>query len=315
MWQNQGLLFDADAQGAWSATWSFAQSPQAIETAGERRIYFTARRRDTHGEWISQPFFVPLSSDPFRTVGPPIGPLLDLGPPGAFDEHGIFPFSPVRVNGEMWAYTTGWQRRFSVPVDTGIGLAVSEAGSSFVRRGVGPVLTRSLHEPFLVCDGFVRHFGGRFLMWYSFGTEWLSSKSDAEPQRIYKIGVAESDDGFIWKPCQGVRALADRRGPHECQALPSVIEMEGRLIMAYCYRDAFDFRVNPDAAYQIGFAESLDGLNWELLVGDEWVVPRAEFDSDMQAYPGLFEASGSLFLFYNGNGFGRRGFGYARWMT
>lgn len=151
-------------------------------------------------------------------------------------------------------------------------------------------------------------------MWYSFGTQWLSPNADAEPQRVYKIGVAESEDGVNWEPCQGTQALADRRGPFECQALPSVVELDGRLLMAYCYRDAFGFRTSPDAAYRIGFAESLDGREWDLLVGDEWIVPRAEFDSEMQAYPGLLKTSGSLILFYNGNDFGRRGFGYARWM-
>lgn len=317
MWENRGLVFDAADQGEWSTTWSFAQSPQALEVSGEGRMYFTSRRRDESGQWTSQPFFVPwihsldLTSLDF---GRPVGPLLELGSPGAFDEHGIFPFSPVILNGQVFAYTTGWQRRVSVPVETAIGLAVSDSGMAFQRYGVGPVLTRSLNEPFLVCDGYVRQFRGKLLMWYSFGTQWLAPDSETEPQRVYKIGVAESDDGVAWEPCQGIQALPDRRGPHECQALPSVVEYRNRLIMAYCFRDALGFRSSRLASYRIGFAESHDGRNWSLLTGDDWVVPRDAFDEGMQAYPGLFSTADSLLLFYNGNAFGREGFGYARWI-
>lgn len=314
MWRNEGLLFDTRSQGAWSKTWLYAQAPQALEFAGSRRIYFTARRRDQSGQWVSQPFFVPVIGQNSGFLGAPSAPLLGLGETGCFDEHGIFPFSPVLVDDEVWAFTTGWQRRISVPVETGIGLTVSSDGSSFRRHGLGPVLTRSANEPFLVCDGFVRRVGEYFLMWYSFGTAWLSSDSETEPQRVYKIGVAKSTDGVAWHPSGGQQAIPDRRGPLECQALPSVVVLGDRLIMAYCFRDAIGFRSNPDRSYRIGFAESLDGLSWSLLDQSDWEVPRADFDSQMQAYPGLFQDGESLLLLYNGNDFGRDGFGVARWV-
>lgn len=317
MWENRGLAFDATKQGEWSKSWSFAQSPQALEVGGERRVYFTSRQRDATGQWTSLPFFVRWQNSLDLThpeFGQPVGPLLDLGASGAFDEHGIFPFSPLLLEGQLFAYTTGWQRRVSVPVETAIGLAVSDSSGDFRRHGVGPVLTRSMHEPFLVCDAYVRQLHGKLMMWYSFGTQWLDPGPGGEPQRVYKIGVAESGDGVSWVPSQGIQAVPDRRGPLECQALPSVVEYGNRLIMAYCFRDAFDFRSNRLASYRIGFAESLDGRDWSLLTGEDWVVPRASFDGGMQAYPGLFATGASLLLFYNGNEFGREGFGYARWV-
>jgi len=36
-----------------------------------------------------------------------------------------------------------------------------------------------------------------------------------------------------------------------------------------------------------------------------------EWDSDMQCYPHVFECDGKVFLLYNGNEFGRYGFGLA----
>ena len=36
-----------------------------------------------------------------------------------------------------------------------------------------------------------------------------------------------------------------------------------------------------------------------------------EWDSEMQAYPAVFDRGGRRYLLYNGNGYGRSGVGYA----
>jgi predicted GH43/DUF377 family glycosyl hydrolase len=232
---------------------------------------------------------------------------------GCFDEHGIFPFSVVPVGGEIWAYTTGWSRRRSVPVETGIGLAVShDGGLTFERHGAGPVLSSSLYEPFLVCDGFVRQIDGRWLMWYLFGTDWASEASTGDVERTYKIGVATSADGIVWIPSGGRPAISDRLGRTESQALPSVLCAGDELQMVFCYRETFDFRTNPSRMYRLGGAISRDGLAW---TRDDSLVefPRHVFDSDMRCYPHLVAVDGRRYLLYNGNEFGRWGFGVAEW--
>ncbi len=89
-----------------------------------------------------------------------VGPtecVIALGGLGCFDEHGIFPMNVVRHDDRIFGYTCGWSRRVSVSVETAIGLAIShDEGLTFRRIGDGPVLAASLHEPFLVGDGFVR---------------------------------------------------------------------------------------------------------------------------------------------------------------
>ena len=42
--------------------------------------------------------------------------------------------------------------------------------------------------------------------------------------------------------------VADRLGADESQALPTVLEIDGRWHMFFCYRQSTDFRTNPDAA-------------------------------------------------------------------
>ena len=41
-------------------------------------------------------------------------------------------------------------------------------------------------------------------------------------------------------------------------------------------------------------------------------VTEGDWDSDMQCYPHVFECDGHIYLLYNGNEFGRYGFGLAR---
>jgi sucrose-6-phosphate hydrolase SacC (GH32 family) len=232
---------------------------------------------------------------------------------GAFDEHGIFPFHVVRMGERVAAYTTGWSRRVAVPVETAIGLAFSDdGGRRFERFGTGPVLAASLHEPFLVGDGFVKAVSDVFHMWYIFGTEWRCFVPDGVPERIYKIGHATSTDGITWRKEEGCAIVADRLGPDESQALPTVVDLWDRHHMFFCYRQSFDFRRNPERGYRIGHAWSDDLRTWTRddasLALD---LTPGEWDSEMLCYPHAFRAHGNVWLLYNGNEFGRFGFGAA----
>jgi hypothetical protein len=231
---------------------------------------------------------------------------------GCFDEHGIFPIAPLRRDGKVVAYTCGWSRRVSTAVETGIGYAVSDDnGETFTRYGSGPIMSASLHEPFLVGDPFVRVCGGAFHMWYIFGVRWIR-ETDGTPARVYKIGHAMSGDGIAWER-NGVESVAGILGPDECQALPTVVERNGAYHMFFCYRHATDFRTNPARGYRIGYAVSSDGTTWERRQDAGIDVSPTGWDSEMQCYPHVFECGGTVYLLYNGNAFGRFGFGLAEW--
>lgn len=312
-WHPRGLIFDVRDWDRSRAVGSFAQSPQALVLEDRVRVYFSTRFPDgAEGTWRSDVAFTEFSLDFSQLQTEPRGAVISRGGLGCFDEHGVFPFSVVPFGDEVRAYTTGWSRRRSVPVETGIGLAISrDGGLTFERHGTGPVLSSSLHEPFLVCDGFARQVDGRWLMWYLFGTSW-ASETIGEMERTYKIGVATSTDGIAWNPCGGRRAVPDRLGPAESQALPSVLRVGDELHMAFCYRETFDFRTNPSRAYRLGFATSHDGFEW-MRDDSPMEFPRLDFDDKMRCYPHLVIVGDRRFLLYNGNEFGRWGFGVAEW--
>ena len=187
-----------------------------------------------------------------------------------------------------------------------------DGGKTFQREGEGPVLTASLHEPCLVGDPFVLWSGGRWHMWYIFGTGWRVYKPGAAPDRTYKIGHAISDDGVKWVKEDGVEIVASVLGAEESQALPTVVEINGTFHMFFCYRQSFDFRQNRDRGYRIGHASSLDLRTWTRNDAELFLdVTPGDWDSDMLCYPHVFQNAGRVFMLYNGNEFGKHGFGAA----
>ena len=196
-------------------------------------------------------------------------------------------------------------------METSIGFSVSnDNGKTFAKCGAGPILTSSLHEPFLVGDPFVNRYRDTFFMWFIYGVRWIRNEEDA-PERVYKIGYAISEDGMDWRK-QNRQIISDKLGPDECQALPTVVFHKDTYHMFFCYRSAVGFRDVRENMYKIGYAYSENLRDWTRDDGmfrfsgidDDW-------DNEMQCYPYVFLLDEDLCMLYNGNKFGRYGFGLA----
>ena len=314
-WRKLGKIFDPRDCRLANGCVEFAQSPQSLIYDDFVRIYFSTRKRDpSNGKYLSHISFLDMKKDFKDMINVSHHTVIQLGKLGCYDEHGIFPLNVIRSGNEIFGYIGGWNRRVSVSVDTSIGLAISrDDGLTFRRIGDGPVVSSSLHEPFLVVDPFVAIFEGRFHMWYIYGRNWKVFAKDQPPDRVYKIGHAISDDGIIWhKMEQGRQIVADRLGEDESQALPTVAYFDGRFHMFFCYRQSFDFRKNRDRGYRIGYAYSHNLHDWIRDDADVGIdVTEGSWDSDMLCYPHVFHCDGEVYLLYNGNEFGRFGFGLA----
>ncbi len=313
-WRKLGKVFDPTACKLPNGCVEFAQSPQALVFDQFTRVYFSSRQRDPNceGKYLSHICFVDFDKTMQQVLRVSDKPVIPLGKLGCFDEHGIFPMNVLRHDGRIHGYTSGWTRRVSVSVDTGIGLAFShDDGLTFEKIGDGPVLSSSLHEPFLVGDPFVRVYDGLFHMWYIFGTKWESFSGSQPPDRVYKIGHATSHDGIAWEKEEGSNLIADRLGD-ESQALPTVIKIGTRYHMFFCFRESFDFRKTKGRGYRLGYAYSDDLSTWVRDDDSAGIdVSDDGWDSEMLCYPHVFERDGQVYLLYNGNEFGRHGFGIA----
>ncbi len=311
-WRKRGLLFEPDRHGLPDGCTAFAQSPQALVFDDFVRVYFSTRQREDDGKYLSHVSFVDVDKEMTRILRTALSPVIGPGDLGCFDEHGIFPMNVVRHDGSVLGFTCGWSRRVSVSVETSIGLAVSrDEGLTFERVGRGPIVAATRDEPFLVGDPCVMITRDLWHMWYIYGTSWMDTGPVETPARVYKIAHATSADGVSWQ--RDARAvIADKLGADECQALPTVLEGEGIHHMWFCYRQATDFRVNRNRSYRIGYASSGDMRNWtrnDAAGGLD--VSESGWDSDMVCYPHVFRCDEKVYMLYNGNEFGRHGFGVA----
>lgn len=313
-WRKLGKIFDPADFTLPNNCVSYAQSPQALVFDGFVRIYFgTREQEETTGKYLSHPAYVDFTKSFDKIIGVSTATVVELGKLGCFDEHGIFPLNVLRHENRIYGYSCGWSRRVSVSVETATGLAFSDdGGKTFQKYGDGPVLSASLDEPYLVGDSFVRVYDNIFHMWYMFGTQWKKFSEDAAPDRTYKIGHATSIDGINWKRTGGHQIIEDKLGPEESMALPSVCQFQGQYHMFFCYRHSSDFRNNKDRGYRLGYASSDDLETWKRDDKKGGIdVSEHGWDSDTMCYPHIFECEGKVYLLYNGNEFGRHGFGIA----
>ena len=314
MWEKFGKIFDPNDYQFPDNSKEFAQSPQTLVLDDCIRIYFSTRAVESTGMFLSNIAYVDFSKDLKKVIGVSNHTVIPLGELGTFDEHGIFPINPYKDGDRILAYTCGWSRRVSVSVETSIGVVYSDDnGNTFKRLGPGPILSSSKNEPVLVGDGFVQKYNNTYFMWYIFGKTWIKATESEPPARVYKIAYATSLDGINWDKVEAKQIVSDVIDQNECQALPTVVEHNRIYHMVFCFRHASDFRTNPKRGYKLGYAYSMDLKNW---IRDDaklnFNLPDEGWDSEMMCYPHLFKVDDQIFLLYNGNNFGRYGFGAAK---
>ncbi len=311
-WEKLGQIFNFEESPFKDRYVSHAQSPQALVLDDRIRVFFSTREIDEPGRFLSHVQYVDYDFELKQMIDHSRHEVIALGKLGCFDEHGIFPLSPVRVGEKIYGYTNGIARRVSVAVETGVGYAVSsDDGKTFQKTDNGPILSASIHEPFLVGDPFVRFFDNKFHMFYLFGKKWSESTTEQISERVYKIGHATSDDGVSWHKT-GKSIIEDKIDQNECQALPTVINIEGRYHMYFCYRHMAGFRTAKDKGYRLGYAYSDNLIDWTRDDENAGIdLSDKGWDSKMMCYPNIFKCKGNVYLLYNGNDFGRNGFGLA----
>jgi predicted GH43/DUF377 family glycosyl hydrolase len=304
-WKKKGLIYSVAQESDWAHSHTHKPTPLLLDK-DRLRIYFGVRGIDGR----TRTSFVDVSAeDPSRVLHVSRRPVLDIGPIGAFDDSGANVCSLVRHAGKIYMYYIGWNPSTTVHTRNSIGLAISEdGGNTFERAFFGPVLDRNKDEPYYTGAVDVIKEGDMFRMWYTSGTEWIMV--NGKPEIKYHIKYAESSDGIDWiRP--GIACIPPSFAT-EATARPSVLRLQDRYLMWYSRRQIDGFRSQRDAMYRAGFASSQDGVTWSRADELAELEPSAAgWDSEAIAYPYATDVAGRLLLFYNGNGFGKSGFGYA----
>lgn len=304
-WQKKGMLFELEERYPWMQ--SHAQVPIALPiNENQLRIFFGTR--DTRNRTVTT-YLDATASDNLQVTSPPHRIALGLGKKGCFDDAGAMPSWIVSRDNELWLYYIGWSLAVSVPYRLAIGLAVSrDKGKSFQRYASGPIFERNAIDAGWVSNPCVIQHGNRWRMYYIGCTHWIDIDDKSEP--CYNIKMIESEDGIHWQGPITTCINYDEKA--HAYARPFIYKEGNIYKMLYCVRGSKEFRTSAETAYRMGYAESTDGVKWIRL--DEQVGltrSREGWDSGMVAYPYALRWRHNRYLFYNGNEFGRAGFGYA----
>lgn len=297
MWEKKGLVYECDILGT-----GYAQDP-FIDVIDEKtwRIYFTSRTKEV----VSLPFYMDVEAgNPSRILRVHEEPLFMPGYRGTFDDNGITMTSIVEGENCKYIYYCGWNKGGSTPYSLGIGMAIGK--NSFAKLFDGPVMDRSINDPICVSAPMVIKEDYGFRMWYISFTEWEDYNGRLEPTFVIK--TAYSDDGRRW--ARVAKSCFKQKYKGESFARPWVIK-EGNLYkMWFSVRGPEGYRTKEGQHYTLGYAESNNGENFrrepiDITTSDEG------WDSEMIEYASVLKWDGYYHMLYNGNGFGKTGFGYA----
>jgi hypothetical protein len=292
---------------------SHASVPFALHLEGDNfMIYFGARNEKGH----SVPFCIKaqIGNGQILLRGEPIGPLMNVGDMGTFDDSGVMPTCVVKHDGAYWMYYIGWNPQVTVSYRLSIGLAISQDGIHFERYSSAPLMDRSLEEVYFNTAPYVLKGEEGWEMYYVSCTGWKVLEGKTEPQ--YTVKRAFSNDGIHWN--RENKIILDYDDMGEAFGRPCLVNFgAAEKLLFFSYRKLSGYRNVIGNAYQTAYAQWDDKRKiWQKKYED--TLPLGQpgvWDEQMACYGHVFEHSGIYWMLYNGNDFGKSGFGYAQWIA
>lgn len=294
-WTPQGLLIKPNPAIWWMTTFAGPAAPLQV-TDSHVRFFITGRDDDN----VSRigPVDVDFSSAKPRIMG--YGePVVDIGGLGLFDSEGAaYPWL-TQVDGALYLYYVGWLQGHKVAMHHGIGVATSTGWDQpFTKQSRAPILPLSDTEPYgsaSCCVDYSAESGWR--MFYTSFQDWRMEGGAAK--HYYSIRETTSRDGLSWST-DSKPAITHADASEYALGKPCLTHEDGREVLYFVARGD---------RYRIWRAENRDG-HWARDTTPV-VIPASDWDSEMQAYPLIWQRGEQDILLYNGNGYGRSGLGWA----
>jgi hypothetical protein len=301
-WEKLKQVFAPHQHYDWM--WSHAANPVPFVLDAEKeivRVFFTCRTEAniSHIGYADIDF---LNDHKVINISPK--PVIAPGSLGLFDDSGTAMGYLVEKDHELYLFYLGWNLKVTVPWLNTIGLAKADSiNGDFKKCSLAPLMDRSNEDPYSISYPSVLLDGGIYKMWYGSNLSW--GKDQGEMQHVIKY--AESKDLITWNRTNEVHVPLMH--PNEyALSKPWVVKTGEKYNMWYSYRANKDI-----TTYRIGYAESADGKSWTRKDEQAGIdVSTSGWDSEMVCYPSVFTLNGKTFMLYNGNGYGKTGFGLAK---
>lgn len=300
-WRKIKQVFVPERNYEWM--WSHAANPVPYvldEKKGIVRVFFTCRNADN----ISSIAHVDVDFlNDFNVLSVSTRPVLESGTLGSFDDSGVAMGCLIENDNQLYLFYLGWNLKVTVPWLNTIGLAkATSINGEFLKQSRAPIMDRSNEDPFSISYPSILKDLGKYRMWYGSNLSW--GKDQSEMQHVIKY--AESQDLIHWIRTDQVHIPLIHKSEYALSK-PWVVK-EGEV-----YKMWYSFRGNDlITTYRIGYAESIDGINWQRKDNECGIdVSESGWDSEMICYPSVLSINSKTYMLYNGNGYGKTGFGVA----
>lgn len=298
-WQKLGRLYCPSGASRHPKLISHAANPLPVLLEGDvYRVFFSGRDAENR----SSVGTVDIDIIKCNIIREHAHPFFEHGPEGSFYADGVSIGNCYKVNGMQYMLFMGWQSPASKHWRGDIGRLVVKTDLTLELAGKAPFMGShtvdpiSLSYPWVMPDG-----NGGYHMWYGSTRMWDAGNGEM----LHIINYASSTDGHIWNR-QGL-AVPYELGRAQAFSRPTVIANAET-----GYEMWFSYRSGSGEKYRIGYAFSKDGRRWVLALEEAGIdVSSDGWDSEMIEYPFVFDHKGQRYMLYNGNGYGKTGFGLA----
>lgn len=293
-----GLVYCPEGSQSWARQAAMLPTPLMLDEH-RLRVYFAS----TDEKNVGRLGYVELDvREPRNVLEVAREPVLDIGRPGTFDDNGVNPSFVVRVGERLRMYYIGYQLHRQVPYTLFTGVAEStDGGETFERRSEVPILDRCDGELFFRTAPCVLPDGSGWRMWYIAGSGWTDLGGRTQP--IYGLHTITSADGLHFVG-PGQKLLEPQ--------LPVEIGFGRPFIRAGTRGAEMFYSTRRPTGYGLGYAQSPDCQVWTRRDAELHFegVPEP-WESEMMCYSAIVETRSATLMLYNGNGYGRTGFGVA----
>lgn len=298
-WRKLGRLFDPSAHPRSPKLITHAANPVPIRIAGNiYQILYSGRDVENRSS-VGVVELDIFSGDIIRLNQTPV---FEHGPQGSFFADGISLGNPYEINGVRYLLFMGWQNPPQAHWRGDIGRLRFHEEGSLSLDPVQPFLGADSTDPISLSYPWVMPKDGYgYQMWYGSTLAWDAGNGEM----LHVIHHASSRDGNTWQR-HGL-AIPHELGVAQAFSRPTVVtSSRGGLEMWFSYRSG------RGTSYRIGYASSVDGKKWNFRLELSGIdVSPSGWDSEMIEYPFVFDHEGHRLMLYNGNGFGKTGFGLA----
>lgn len=298
-WQKLGVLYCPSGTSRHPKLVSHAANPLPVLLEEDvYRVFFSGRDADNR----SSVGAVDIDIVKREVIREHSHPFFGHGPEGSFYADGVSIGNCYEVSGVQYMLFMGWQSPKGGHWRGDVGRLIMKPNLTLELDSEEPLMSSNTIDPISLSYPWVlKNEEGGYSMWYGSTTTWDAGNGEM----LHIINHASSVDGHNWNR-EGL-AVPYELGRAQAFSRPTVMgNSTTGFEMWYSYRSG------SGEKYRIGYALSKDGREWGLALEDAGIdVSIDGWDSEMIEYPFVFDHKGLRYMLYNGNEYGKTGFGLA----